>query len=198
VVGMVGLIAKKEWITRPWFQNEGDVILLLGPNLEELGGSEYINVVHGLKVGEPPQLDLSQAKRIHDFCLKVIQEGLVRSAHDCSEGGLAVAVAESCFHPDEIRGAELKLSEPCWRKDAVLFGETQSRIVISASPQKAEKIVQMAAEAKVPLHVIGKVTKNNLKIKVGGKIVIQEKVTELKKIWENSLEQELKKEVVME
>ncbi len=102
-VAMVGLVEKPEHITTQWFKDEGDAIILLGEPVDAndpllgLGGSAYLQVVHGLKTGTPPRCDLEMAKTLHTTLLGLIQSGLVKSAHDCSEGGLAVCLAESCI-----------------------------------------------------------------------------------------------------
>ena len=141
VIGMLGLIDDPKHITTQWFKGEGDVILLLGDLGDELGGSEYLKHIHGLKAGKPPRLDSAQAKRISDYMLEVIRCGWVKSAHDCSEGGLAVALAECCMsNGNAMIGAEIDLSQFGGRLDARLFGETQSRILISCAPEHADRI----------------------------------------------------------
>ena len=98
VIGMMGIVDDPKHITTQYFKGEGDVIMLLGEMGDELGGSEYLKRIHKLKKGAPPQMDLAGAKRIHDACLDYIRQGWVKSAHDCSEGGLAVALAECCMN----------------------------------------------------------------------------------------------------
>ena len=102
-VVVVGLIEKPEHVTTQWFKDEGDAIILLGDAVDAndpllgLGGSAYLQAVHGKKTGTPPRCDLETAKTLHTTLLGLIQTGLVKSAHDCSEGGLAVCLAESCI-----------------------------------------------------------------------------------------------------
>ncbi|MGD0017548.1 MAG: phosphoribosylformylglycinamidine synthase subunit PurL [Verrucomicrobiia bacterium] len=152
-VGMLGLIDDPRHITTQWFKtvedgSSGDVVLLLGEICERtpslgLGGSEYLKRIHELKTGTPPRMDLAYAKRVHDACLDFIRRGWVKSAHDCSEGGLAAALAECCMsNGNAMVGAEINLSQFTGRLDAVLFGETQSRIVLSCAPQHAEGILR--------------------------------------------------------
>jgi len=137
-IGMLGLIDDPKHITTQWFKGDGDVVLLLGDIGGELGGSEYLNHIHKAKKGAPPRMDLAYAKRIHDACLDFIRHGWVKSAHDCSEGGLAVALAECCMsNGDAMIGASVDVGKSA----ALLFGETQSRIVLSALPANAEKIL---------------------------------------------------------
>ncbi|HUK84063.1 MAG TPA: phosphoribosylformylglycinamidine synthase subunit PurL [Verrucomicrobiae bacterium] len=141
VIGMLGVIDDPKHITTQWFKDAGDVVLLLGDVGEELGGSEYLKRIHGLRTGTPPRMNLSHAKRIHDTLLDLIRRGWVKSAHDCSEGGLAVALAECCMsNGDAMIGAEIDLSRFGGRLEALLFGETQSRIIVSCAPEHAKKI----------------------------------------------------------
>ncbi|MEI8315788.1 MAG: AIR synthase related protein, partial [Verrucomicrobiota bacterium] len=137
-IGMLGLIDDPKHITTQWFKEAGDVVLLLGELGAELGGSEYLKRIHKTKKGAPPKMDLANAKRIHDAVLNFIKQGWVKSAHDCSEGGIAVALAESCMsNGDATIGATIELPVSA----AALFGETQSRIVLSATPANAAKIL---------------------------------------------------------
>ncbi len=135
-IGMLGLIDDPRHITTQWFKGTGDVIILLGELGDELGGSEYLKRVHGLKIGPPPKMDLAQAKQIHDACLAYIRRGWVKSAHDCSEGGLAVALAECCMSGQALVGATVDLPVSA----ATLFGESQSRIIITCAPEHAGQI----------------------------------------------------------
>src|SRR5437868_6753129 len=142
-IGMVGLIEKEEHITTQWFKNAGDEIILVGKVGDELGGSRFLKVCHGKKIGPPPQVDLAHEIEIQNAVRDLIHAGLVQSAHDCSEGGLAVALAESCFNPKRRFGATIDLGDcnhgPAGRPEetghrpvaTTLFNESQSRIVIS-------------------------------------------------------------------
>src|SRR6476619_3034786 len=128
-VAMVGLIEKEEHITTQFFKAAGDVIILVGEIGDELGGSRFLKVCHGRKAGRPPRLDVERELAIQNAVRELIRAGLVRSAHDCSEGGLAVAIAESCFNPDGLLGARIEIEDAA--AIPVLFNESQSRIVIS-------------------------------------------------------------------
>ncbi len=188
VVGMVGLIDDINFISTPWFKKEGDLILLLGENKEELGGSEYLYFIYNLKKGIPPSVDLNKEKSIQQTCLEMIKKGLVDSAHDCSEGGLTVALAECCICNIEKRwGAVIDLSPFTLRDDALLFGETQSRILLSCPSKNLAKVKEMAKKNKAKCQRIGKVAKDKLVIKRDGKILIDAEVDKLSKIWENGL-----------
>ena len=161
VIGMVGVIDDYNQICTLDFKNENDLIFLLGENRNELGGSEYLEVIHNRKCGLPPFLDIKLEKKIHSFCRKMIEEGLFASAHDCSIGGLAISLSESCICSG--LGAEIDLLTDL-RSDCILFGESQSRIVISASPDNAQKITESAREMDIPMQFIGYVRGNILKI----------------------------------
>ncbi len=138
-VAMVGLIEREEWITTQYFKAAGDVVILLGDFGDELGASHFLKVIHGRKAGLPPRLDFERELALQNVLRELIRAGLVRSAHDCSEGGLAVALAEACFNPDARLGAEIDLSAAGpQRLDQILFNESQSRVVISTVPGNAD------------------------------------------------------------
>src|SRR5262249_24447954 len=144
VIGMIGLIDSTSHITRSHFQSEGDAIVLLGEPTAELGASEYLARIHGLVAGPPPSCDLDAEKRLIDVLLESIRSGVIASAHDCSDGGLRVALAESCVMD---RGAQLgaTIDLTAWRElpdRALLFGEAQARAVVST--QNADALVEIA------------------------------------------------------
>ncbi|MCX7915988.1 MAG: AIR synthase related protein, partial [Verrucomicrobiae bacterium] len=152
-IGMLGLIESEQHITTQWFKQEGDVIFLLGELGDgELGGSEYLKRIHGLKKGKPPRMDLARARTIHEACLELIRQGWVHSAHDCSEGGLAVALAECCISGPGPVGAVITLPGPI--NAGLLFGESQSRILLSVPATHAEHMVETGLPL-VRLGVIG-------------------------------------------
>jgi len=189
IVGMVGLIKDKAKIVTQYFKKAGDIILLLGKNKEEIGGSEYLKTVHGLKKGKCPSVDLRLEKNVQKTTLEAIEKGLVQSAHDCSEGGLAVALAESCIsNPAKKLGAVVNLAAQPIRDDALLFGESQSRIVISAKPKDIKKILQIAKKNKTPVSIIGEVKGNKLIINK----FINTPVNDLYKAWHNAIEDQMK------
>ncbi len=185
VIGMLGLIDDAKHITTQWFKQAGDVVLLLGDIGGELGGTEYLKRIHGLKKGAPPRMDLRMAKKLHDFVLEIIHNGLVRSAHDCSEGGLAVALAECCMsHGDGMLGASIDLPELTDRLDALLFGETQSRVIVSCSPDSAERIER----SSVPVTRLGFVGGNTLRIRTQDR-ELSWRVPRLRDVWWNAIGQ---------
>lgn len=183
VVGMVGLVHDTDHITTQGFKNEGDAILLLGDTYGELGGSEFQAVVHGVTEGRPPQLDLNKEKSLLNAVLKAIQSGLVHSAHDLSEGGLAVALAESCISGG--LGAQVELPASDLRADIALFSESQSRILLSASSNQADELVQLIAQYGVPVRVIGRVEGGDLVVHASGAAVVNRPVQTLKQVWED-------------
>ncbi len=169
VVGMVGLIESVARVTTQWFKHERDVIVLVGETLEELGGTEYLRVVHFREQGSPPHLSLDREKAVHACISRLIGEGVIRSAHDCSDGGLAVALAECCLsRPEEPLGAVVQLHAHGMRRDALLFGESQSRVIVSAAAEHEEAILRAARELEIPVATIGTVGGAQLVVEVQG------------------------------
>ena len=163
-IAMVGLLEHVDQHTTQWFKGEGDMIVLLGRTREELGASEYLALAHGLVRGAPPWIDLDVEKHVQRVCLSAIGEGLVRSAHDVGEGGLAVALAECCISgPGPGLGAVIEL-EGAIRPDALLFGESQSRIILSLRRRHLGRVRELAAAAEVPFAVLGEVRGRRLVI----------------------------------
>ena len=139
-IGMVGLIDEERHITTQWFKNAGDVVILAGQDGNELGGSQFLKVCHGRKQGPPPRVDLELEIRVQNVVRDLIREGLVKSAHDCSEGGFAVALTECCLNPSGLLGADADLNFSDTATE-ILFNESQSRIVISVAADDAEKMM---------------------------------------------------------
>ena len=195
-VAMVGLIDKEEHITTQWFKDAGDAIILVGavggvagpasPNNAKsagvgdpgysLGGSQFLRVCHGRKEGPPPGVDLAHEIKVQSAARELICEGLVKSAHDCSEGGLAVALAECCFNPSGLLGADVDLENcggsragragdtPASTEEA-LFNESQSRIVISVTAENLETTMSTLRARDVPFQHLGKVGGDELRIR---------------------------------
>ncbi len=202
LIVMVGQIANQKDITTQWFKNEGDLVYLIdGLQEDELmgvGGSEYLRRIHNLKTGNAPVMDLKREKAAQDCCLKSIREGIINSAHDCSEGGLAVTLAEACFTSpcemvkiaDKPIGANIDLTEffaKYKRKDAALFGEQQSRIVVTINPADEWKLKTIASNHKVSAWKLGEVGGDKLTISCKGEDIINAQVSELEKIWKEAL-----------
>lgn len=184
VIGMVGLVHDHDHITTQGFKNEGDVIVLIGDTKAEFGGSELQYVLNGAPSGRPPAIDLEIEKKVQDAVLGAIQKGLVASAHDLSEGGIAAALAESCISGGI--GAEVALSSEL-RADHLLFSESQSRILLSAKPELADKLIAWLGEQGVAHAAIGTVKGNALTINVNGKTGINSPVQQLEKVWKDAI-----------
>ena len=166
-VAMVGLIKDERHITTQFFKTAGDVIILLGGIGDELGASHYLKVCHGRKEGLPPRLDYARELALQKTLRGLIEAGLVKSAHDCSEGGLAVALAESCFDPEQRIGANVSLDAKLVRTDAALFNEAQSRVIISVAAENAARVLDQLAAANLPAAKIGIVGGDMLTIDTG-------------------------------
>lgn len=197
-VAVVGLIESIDHVTTQWFKHEGDAILLLGDGVDStdpllgLGGSAYLQVIHGKKTGTPPPCNLETAHNLHVALVGLIRAGGIKSAHDCSEGGLAVAIAESCIsanqgrHAPQLIGATIDLTEIRasaeasnagakssetkgtaveTRLDGLLFGEAQSRVVISCAQLDATKIIERARLLGISAARIGTVGGDQLTFK---------------------------------
>ncbi|MBM4176878.1 MAG: phosphoribosylformylglycinamidine synthase subunit PurL [Ignavibacteria bacterium] len=157
VIGMLGIIDDVKWITKSYFQNEGDLIYILGETKEEIGGTEFLKVIHNKIFGPPPMIDLHFERKLHKGLLKLIKHGLVVSAHDLSDGGLGVALAEACImNRDKQFGAEINCI-PSFRFDHYLFSESQSRVLISISPLDKSRIENELHFLDIPFEMIGTV-----------------------------------------
>jgi phosphoribosylformylglycinamidine synthase subunit PurL len=197
-IGMVGLIERAEHITTQWFKDEGDAIILLGNIVNKsdamlgLGGSAWMQVAHGLKTGAPPRCNLEQEKEIHSALRALILSGIVKSAHDCSDGGFAVAVAESCIsqlvarETPRLIGAQIDLSGfKDVRLDALLFGETQGRVIMTTSALDATKAIERAKLLGVEAVRIGTVGGDSLVIKAEQDL--KWSLVELHDVWWNAI-----------
>jgi phosphoribosylformylglycinamidine synthase len=203
-VAVVGLIEKPEHVTTQWFKNEGDAIILLGEQvdtadpLQGLGGSAYLQVTRGKKTGSPPRCSLDKEKDLQLGLRALIHSGVVKSAHDCSDGGLGVALAECCIsqlvarETPRLIGAEVDLTAAKdVRLDALLFGETQARVVISVSALNVGKVLAQAKILGIPAIQIGKVGGSALQIKAGGQTLTAE-TAELHDLWWNAIARAMK------
>ena len=198
---MVGLIDDERHITTQWFKQTGDAVILVNSAAAVddpgLGASRFLKVCHGLKQGPVPTIDLTQEIAVQNAVRNLILAGLVKSAHDCSEGGIAVALAECCFSPNGQVGAEINLdacsrrpqgdAEDSSRAAAVLFNESQSRIVLSVAPGDAEKAVETLRSADVSASQIGWVGGTDLIIRAHNE-VFRWPVAELHDPWWNAIQ----------
>jgi phosphoribosylformylglycinamidine synthase len=200
-IGMVGLIEDTRRIVTHGFKDEGDVIALLGgartptsTTDEGLSVSEYASTILGVSTeemiatGRLPRIDLALEKQVQETCLKLAEAGLLKSAHDCSEGGLAVAIAESCFSSlgRDAVGTSIDLRSNGLTNEALLFGELPSRIVVSFAEKDLDAVREAVGES--PFDVIGATNSDTLKIAIDGEKLVDLPVAELDGVWESSLE----------
>ena len=186
VLGVVGIIEDVKRALSPGFKAPGDVVLLLGENKEELGGTEYLRIMHRLEAGAPPRIDLDMENRVQNVCLEAIDAGLFSSAHDLSEGGLAIALAESSFHSQGLMGCSIEVDDPI-RPDALAFGETQSRILASCRKADVDKLTILAKNAGVAVKAIGKTGGPDIVLRHQGRDLIRVPVEDAHKAWKDSL-----------
>jgi phosphoribosylformylglycinamidine synthase subunit PurL len=203
VIGMVGLIDDVKRLVQPGFKNPGDFIALLGMTREDLSISEYAAVIEEksfaelIGQGRVPALDLEVEVSVQTACLRAAENGLLRSAHDCSDGGLAVALAECCFSSlnREVFGAEIDLTGE-YDLATRLFSETPSRIVVSFDQSALGDIEEIVAAASCAMTILGNVGSDRLRIESDGEEVIQVDVAEMEKAWRSSLAAKLQTEVL--
>jgi phosphoribosylformylglycinamidine synthase len=218
VIGVLGILEDASRVLKIAFRNEGDVILLLdgltsavgaqhaAPQLgtqREFSSSEYSKAIAGIIAGDPPAIDLAAEKRLIDFLLALAAEGALQSAHDISDGGLAVTLAESCFasvpaaaspsvgaqHAAPLLGAIANLGDDSFPAEAAAFGEQGARAVVSVTPSKLAAVLDTARQYKVATREIGKVTRDGaFRIQYKGRAVIDSSVETLRDAWAHSLE----------
>jgi phosphoribosylformylglycinamidine synthase subunit PurL len=184
-VGMVGLMPNAADAVGPGF-SDGSAIALLGVNTDEVGGSEYLDVVFGKQAGAPPRLDTAREIAVGSACRELVRAKLARSAHDCSEGGLAVALAECCIQaarPGHVSvGATIKLDDAL-RADLLLFAEAPSRIVLSFAAERESEVRAIAAKHDAPFAVIGATGGKRLQVFQGANRLVDLGVDELAAAW---------------
>ena len=203
VIGMVGLVEDVRRVIQPGFKRAGELVALLGETRDDLTVSEYAAVVQGrtteemIAAGRVPVLHLELERAVQAACLKAAEEGLLTSAHDCAEGGLAVALAESCFsnlnHPAAGVEIELRGALPAATQ---LFGETPSRIVVSFPEWAAGRLQQIAAQLNCPFHLLGRTGGSQLRVSLGGETLIAQPVSEFESLWRGALGDKLQVEVL--
>ena len=189
VVSMVGLIDQAEWVTRSGVNESGLDLILLGGLPDELGGSYYLQTNFGKKEGTCPAINLDAEKNLQDFLISQIEAGNIRAAHDLSEGGLLVCLSEMLFDSTEI-GASVSFNNfgDSGRLDALLFGESQGRVLIAVRPEDKEGVIQKAADIGLPAVLLGKTENSDqLKISVSGELILNTKVSGLKNAWESAI-----------
>jgi phosphoribosylformylglycinamidine synthase subunit PurL len=186
ILGVVGLLEDASVVLTRSFRAAGDEIVLLGESFGELGGSEYLKTIHGVIQGSPPRLDLARERALIALLGSVAADGLLRSAHDCADGGLAVALAECAF---DAGGIGLDVDLPAaGDAAATLFGESASRVVVAVSPGKVDSLLARAAEAGVPATRVGRTGGSRVRIAIAGRPAIDCTVADAERVWATSLE----------
>jgi phosphoribosylformylglycinamidine synthase len=191
VLGVVGLIEDSTKVLGRGFRGTGDAIVLLGDTRHELGGSEYLKVTQGLVAGVPPDVDLKSEKALQELLVAAAREGLLRSAHDCAEGGIAVTLAECAFG---TRGVGLTVDLPSvdssapWRSVATLFSESASRVVVSVARADVGQLLDRASVRGVPAREIGATVTGRINVSINGQGVIDIPLSEAETIWDSALE----------
>ena len=194
VISVVGVVDDAARVLGRVFRHEGATVVLLGESRAELGGSEYLKLVHQRVAGEPPTLDLAAEQALQQLLVSVIADGLLESAHDCAEGGIAVTLAECCF---ESRGIGLDVSLPPVGFDgdvrdeltlaATLFGETASRVVASVAESQTADLLSQAREAGVPARVVGRTGGDRFRLSVDGTPAIDDLLADIEGVWADGL-----------
>ena len=189
VVSMVGLIDKPELVTRSTISGTGQSVVLLGGFSDELGGSYFLQTQHGLKEGKVPVVDLEAEAKLQGLLIGGIELGLISSAHDLAEGGLLVAMLEMLFGNLNL-GAEIKVDALDFnaRLDALLFGESQGRVLIGVFPENLSSLLDLANQWGISAHFLGQTTENEVfSLKVDDKEILNSDVSKLRKIWEDAI-----------
>ncbi len=195
VLGVVGLIEDASRVLGRSFKASGDVVVLLGETRHELGGSEYLKVTQRLVAGVPPEVDLTAEKALQQLLVAVARECLIRSAHDCAEGGLAVALAECAF---DAGGIGLKVDIPAvaapdaWMSTSALFSESASRVVVSVARDQAGALLARAKAFGVPALEIGTTGTPRISVSINGRNLIDVAVSDAETIWNSALEKHFK------
>jgi phosphoribosylformylglycinamidine synthase II len=213
VIGVLGILDDAARVLKIAFRNEGDIIILLDGSSSSVGvsaaadcahsgaprefsSSEYAKTIASIVAGEPPAIDLAAEKRLQDCLVALAAEGAVQSAHDISDGGLAVTLAESCFasttNSAPLLGALITMEDSSLPAESVLFGERGARAVVSASPAKLARVLEIARQYKVAARELGQVIhEGSFRIKYKGRAVIDSPLEILRDAWAHSLERTL-------
>jgi phosphoribosylformylglycinamidine synthase len=191
VVGVVGLLPDADKLVTPWFKNPGDVIFLLGETKDEMGGSAWLYELQDIKAGEPPALNLKKEAALQALLVEAAAQGCLSSAQDCAEGGLGVALAEATFlaktHCGALMGAEVNITTGL-APTTLLFSETASRVLVSASPAQAEKFKALCRRHRVYCQEIGRVGGNTLAVFANSLPVMEVAVGKLYAAWKGGLQ----------
>lgn len=184
VLGVVGMVDDVAKAVSPGFKEDKDTVVLLGENREELGASEYLKCLFALEKGTPPQIDLEEEKRVHEVCIAAASQGILQSAHDVSEGGLAVCLAESSFLSEEKIGLNVDLQDEM-RTDMLLFGETQSRIVVTVKSHDFQRLIELARKKNVKATPIGSTGGKRIVISHNNQRIVNLTVEEAYRAWKD-------------
>ncbi|MDX6709637.1 MAG: phosphoribosylformylglycinamidine synthase subunit PurL [Blastocatellia bacterium] len=203
VIGMVGLLDDARRVIQQGFKNSGDLIALFGTTYDDLSVSAYAEIIDGnstsdmIAQGFVPSLNLDREKTVHNAVIAAAEVGLLRSAHDCSDGGIAVALAECCFSSLNRKavGADIELPASLSPR-TLLFSESPSRIVVSFDRSALPQIEEIAARTDAPFILLGQVGGDTLRIGIGGKDVISSRVNELENAWRGVIAEELQSEIL--
>jgi phosphoribosylformylglycinamidine (FGAM) synthase-like enzyme len=194
VLGVVGLLEDASRTATRVFKTVGSAVVLLGDNLGELGGSEYLATMHDLVAGRPPALDLKREAALQALIVRLIRDGCIESAHDCSEGGLAIALAECTFDSGGL-GVSADITavgdDPAYAVNATLFGESASRIVISVVSDQLDTVMTAAADAGVTAREIGRVVGDSIRLTVNGVAAIDSPVRRAEQAWATAIENKM-------
>jgi phosphoribosylformylglycinamidine synthase subunit PurL len=195
ILGVVGVLDDAAKVVARAFRGEGDEIVLLGEGLGELGGSEYLKVLHGLVRGRPPELDLDRERRLIELLGRAASAGILRSAQDCSDGGIAVTLAESAF---DTGGIGCTVDVPAFDQErdstaasiddiGALFGESASRAVVSVRPADRAALLELANTNGVPAKLIGTTGGSRLVMRVDGRTAIDLPVDVAEGVWSTAI-----------
>jgi phosphoribosylformylglycinamidine synthase len=211
VLGVVGLLEDASKTVTRAFKTIGSAVVLLGDNRGELGGSEYLATMHNLVAGKAPEIDLKREVALQALIVKLIRDGCIESAHDCSEGGLAIALAECTFDSGgigvtadvtavRVAGAGGKPGTPPDPGEvdgllinATLFGESASRILVSCASTHLDAVMSAAKEADVTAREIGRVGGDMIRLSVNGQVVIDSRVADAEHAWATAIEQRMQR-----
>jgi phosphoribosylformylglycinamidine synthase len=192
VVGMVGLLDDIERRCTAGWKYTGDSIIVLGVSRDDLGATEYLDVVHNRITGKPPKVDLQHEKLLMECVLNLIHDFRINTAHDISDGGLAVALAESCFLANPgAKGVEVSLEDNI-RDDSVLFGETQGRVIVACSQENLDEVLRIAGQWGIPATVIGRVSNKTFSITVNKQTLINLDTETMEADWRGAIEWKMK------
>jgi phosphoribosylformylglycinamidine synthase subunit PurL len=194
IIGVVGVIEDASCVLGRAFRDRGTDVVMLGDADTGLGGSEYLKTIHGMVAGEAPRVDLSAERALTALLTRAAAERLIQSAHDCSDGGIAVTLAECTFDSGGI-GCEVDIPTPAvedrasaWTSLGALFGEAGGRVVASVKPEHRAALLQLAREAGVAATLIGRTGGSRIQVSVNGSRVIDCAVADAEQLWSNALE----------